>query len=208
MTDLSSHHKEKSIVELSEKELLGVGTRRSCFAYPGRPEFCIKIPKGTKNGLLQQRREVKYYKKLSKRGVPVVLITRYHGSVNTTKGVGHIYDAIRDYDGRPSRQMMDYIKQEPERKDEFVAILSELENYFFDNLVIFYDLSPYNILCRKNEAGKLEPFVIDGVGDVVVIPILNLSKTLVRQKIKRRWMRMINKLRNRFDWMSAYQLKH
>ncbi len=208
-SDPESSMESSSIVQLTDNDLLGTGTRRHCYAYPGKPAYCIKVPKADKkNSFIQQCREVKYYNKLEKRGVPMSCISRYHGTVETSHGPGYLYDAIRDYDGDPSLQMIDYMRNEPERRHEFLKIFTDLESYLFDNLVIVYDISPYNILCRKNENGKLEPVIIDGVGDVVFIKILNLSKTLVRQKIRRRWMRMVNKLRNEFDWMTGYDCRH
>jgi serine/threonine-protein kinase RIO1 len=195
-------------VELSEQQLIGKGTRRYCYQFPGRDELCIKVPKAKKNGYLQQRREVRYYQKLYRRGVPTRLITRYHGTVETSEGTGYVYDAVRDPDGRVSRQMIEYLDQQPEHYREYLRLFKLLENYLFDNRVIFYDLSPYNILCRKTGEGRFEPYIIDGVGDVVAIPVLNLSQALVRQKIKRRWMRMIRKLSKRYDWMADYHFGH
>jgi hypothetical protein len=61
---------------------------------------------------------------------------------------------------------------------------------------------------KKTGEGTFEPFIIDGVGDVVAIPVLNLSRALVSQKIRRRWMRMIAKMSKRFDWMEGYRFSH
>ena len=196
---------DSAVVELTENELVGEGSRRYCYRHPGNQDLCIKIPKNSKNGLLQQKREIKYFRNLEQRGVPFKYIPAFRGTVNTSKGVGYLYDVIIDDDGNTSRQMMDYIKQEPGRGEEYLQIFIELENYLFEHLVIFYDLSPYNILCRKRHDGQLEPYIIDGVGDVVRIPILNYSKTLVRQKIRRRWLRMINRFQPRFEWMIDYK---
>lgn len=195
-------------VELGDDDLIGEGSRRYCYRYPGQPTLCIKIPMRKKNGLLQQRREVRYYASLHKRGVPTDRITGFHGTVDTNLGTGFVYDAIRDPDGRPSRQMMFYLREHPEHYREYLRILRVLEDYLFDNRVIIYDLSAYNILCRRTIDGGFEPFIIDGVGDVVAIPVFNLSKRLVLRKIERRWMRMINTLARRYDWMAGYRFNH
>lgn len=207
MVNSQTNGGNSTIINLTENELIGVGSRRFCYRHPDESGLCIKIPKSSKNGLIQQRREVKYYRNLEKRGVPFKYIAKFRGSVNTSQGEGFVYDAIVDNDGSASLQMIDYLKQEPERGDEYLKIIVDIENYLFDNLIIFYDISPYNILCRKNSDGHLEPYIIDGVGDVVRIPILNLSKMLVRQKIKRRWLRLIGHLQ-KYDWMKGYRLSH
>lgn len=195
-------------VPLDEGLLIGSGTRRLCYQYPQHPQFCIKIPKQKKNGYLQQRREVRYYQKLEKRQVPTQRITHYYGTVETSLGTGYIYDAIRDADGVISRQWVDYLDNEPDRHAEYLSILRQLEEYLFENLVLIYDLSPWNILCRKHQDDTLEPFIIDGVGDVVAIPVLNLSRVLVRQKLRRRWLRMINKMEKKYEWMAEYSCSH
>jgi len=201
--NFSSEHLE--YIELNEDCLIGTGSRRFCYLYPERPDLCIKIPKPKRNGYLQQRREVRYYRKLSKKKAPTTHITRYHGTVPTSLGTGYIYDAIRDFDGSVSTHLIDYFRDEPERVSEYLTILKQLECYLFENYILIYDLSAWNILCRKNEDGSLHPYIIDGIGDVVAIPILNLSKVLLRQKLTRRWLRMIRQIAREFDWIAQYQ---
>lgn len=193
---------------LDESGLIGKGTRRYCYHFPDMPRLCIKIPKVNRHGKVQQRREVKYYQSLSRRGVPTNLITNYHGSLQTSLGKGYVYDAVRDADGSISRSLAKYTESDPARYPEYIKVLDAIENYLFDHLVIVYDLNAYNILCRQNDQGNLEPFIIDGVGDIVAIPVLNLSKNLVRQKIRRRWLRFINRMTQKHDWMSEYSFIH
>lgn len=207
MTDAVPVFSEQS-VELADDDLIGEGSRRYCYRFPGHASLCIKIPMSKKNGRLQQRREVRYYASLRKRGVPTDRITNFHGTVDTNLGTGFVYDAIRDPDGRVSRQMMYYLREHPEYSREYLRILRVLEDYLFDNRVIIYDLSAYNILCQRTADGGFEPFIIDGVGDVVAIPVFNLSERLVLRKIERRWMRMIRSLARRFDWMAGYRFNH
>ena len=208
MTKQSPTAFAQSIVQLSDQDLIGTGTRRYCYHFPGRSEYCIKIPKNKKNGFLQQRREVKYYKKLQRLGVPTDLITNYHGSIETSLGTGYLYDAVRDEDGRISQSMRHYLQEQPENYPEYLRLLRRLEDYLLENQVLFYDLNTSNILCRKTGDASFEPYIIDGVGDVVAIPVLNLSRALVRQKIRRRWMRFERRLAQRFDWMEEYHISH
>ena len=198
----------RSTVQLTEQDLIGKGTRRLCYEFPGNPAYCIKIPKAKKNGVLQQRREVKYYEKLQRRGISTDLITNYHGCIETSLGTGYVYDAVRDEDGNISRHLELYLREQPEHYLEYLRLLREIEQYLFENQVLFYDLNTWNILCRKTGKDSFEPYIIDGVGDVVAIPVLNLSRALVSQKIRRRWMRLIRKLTKRFDWMSEYRVSH
>jgi hypothetical protein len=193
---------------LTDDDIIGVGSRRHCYVFPHESSLCVKIPKPSKNGIKQQRREVRFYEQLYRRGVSTERIPRYHGTVPTSRGTGYVYDAIRDADGKPSRLFNDFLTEQPSRKLEYLEILNQLEDYLFANRILFYDLSPWNILCQSLEDGSLKPFIIDGIGDVVVFPVLNHSKYLVYRKLLRRWFRMIRSLSNKYEWMDQYHFSH
>ncbi len=195
-------------IVLDETLLIGEGDRRYCYEFPDQPEYCIKVPKSTKNSRIQQQREIKYYRKLANREVPLERITRYHGTIDSNLGTGYVYDAVRDHNGEVSKKMIDYLREDRLSHADHFQQLEILETYLFDQQVIIYDVNPWNIVYKDSGNGLIEPFLIDGVGDVVAIPILNLSETLVKRKIKRRWLRMINYLQRHFDWMASYQMQH
>ncbi len=187
---------------------MGVGDRRYCYEFPDQPGLCIKVPKAKKNGYRQQQREIRYYSKLADRGVPLERITRYHGCIDSNLGTGYVYDAVRDHDGVVSKKMNHYLDEGKLSPEVHLNQLDILEAYLFEHQVIVYDVNPHNILYKQLGNDRIEPYLIDGVGDVVAIPILNLSDTLVREKIRRRWLRMIDRLRRRFAWMENYRMQH
>lgn len=198
-----------SFVNIKDCEIIGEGTRRICYAYPDDPSRCIKIPTPDRPGKKQQLREVRFYEQLARRGVQTDCIAEYYGTVDTDQGPGYVYEAIRDADGSISSLYIDVIGEKAqESPEELRGILEELERYFFENLIVFYDVNPWNIVCQRTSSGKLHPYVIDGIGDVVAIPILNCSEVLLRQKIKRRWIRVLNKMRKKHAWMADYQCTH
>ena len=198
-----------SLVNIKNCEIIGEGTRRICYAYPDNPSRCIKIPKPDRSGIKQQLREVRFYEQLARRGVQTDCIAVYYGTVDTDQGPGYVYEAIRDADGSISSLYIDVIGQKAqESPEELRGVLTELERYFFENLIVFYDINPWNIVCQRTSSGKLRPYVIDGIGDVVAIPILNWSKVLLRKKIKRRWIRLLNNMRRNHAWMADYQFTH
>lgn len=193
------------MIELTDTDIIGEGTRRVCFCHPEDNSRCIKIPKVTRLGVKQQKREVKYYQYLIDKGIPTRRITNYYGSVETNRGTGYIYDLVRDENGEISRQFVDYLKSPDERSEQYINVVRTLEKYFIENRVLFYDLNPWNILCRASSDGQLEPFVTDGVGDVVAIPILNQFDHLLVAKIERRWGRFIVQLKRHHVCMQDYR---
>jgi len=198
-----------SLIDLRDCEVIGEGTRRICYTYPGDPARCIKIPKPKPHGKRQQLREVRFYEYLERRKVPTDCIAAYHGTIDTSQGPGYVYQAIRDANGRISRRYIEVIeKLAADSPEALRGILAELERYFFENLVVFYDINPWNIVCQRDSSGSFHPYVIDGIGDTVAIPILNWSRTLLRQKIRRRWMRQLSYLRREHSWMAEYRFTH
>ena len=188
-------------VTLTDADIIGRGMRRVCYSYPGDPARCIKILRAHPRSLGEQRRELRAYRSIRRRGIPYECVPRYHGVVSTSLGEGHVYDAIRDADGRVSGKLAQYVEEAPERVEEYRRLLRELERYFLENLVVFCDLNPHNILCRQNASGRLHPVVIDGLGDNTRISVLNRLPVLARRKIRRRWRRLSARLERDYEWM-------
>ena len=194
---------------MSESDLIGVGGgRRLVYADPGDPNRCIKVPKPGRHAERQQQREIRFYRQLQKKRVPTDYIPRYLGTVETNLGTGYVYDAVRDADGKVSERFKELILNGNGQISDYLRIMETLEDFLFENLILFYDLGPSNILCRKDENGVLQPFIIDGLGDVVAIPILNYSKYFRRHTIRRRWLRLIAYMNKKHDWMKAYRMRH
>jgi hypothetical protein len=197
-----------SSITLSDSDLIGKGGRRLVYAFPGDPSRCIKVCKPGKHADRQQQREIKFYRQLDKKTIPTDRISRYHGTVETNRGTGYVYDAIRDADGQVSTRFKTMILSNSERISDYLRVMETIEDYLFDNLILFYDVGPSNIVCRINESGALEPFIVDGLGEVVAIPIQNYSRYLRRRTIRRRWLRLIAYMKRRYHWMEAYHLRH
>lgn len=196
-------------ITLSDSDLIGIGGRRRLvYAHPGDPARCIKVPKSGKHGELQQRREIKFYQQLQKSRSPTKYLSRYLGTVDTNFGVGYVYEAVRDADGKISERFKEFIANDHGQESDYLRIMETIEDFLFDNQILFYDINPSNILCRKDHNGDIEPIIIDGLGDVVAIPVLNFSSRLRQRKMRRRWMRLVAYMNRKHEWMKAYRMRH
>jgi len=193
---------------LTDSDLIGKGSNRLVYAFPDDLSRCIKVPKPGRHRHKHQKREIRFFKQLEKTLVPFDHISRYLGTVDTNFGIGYIYDAIRDADGKISNKLKTMALNNRERVPEYLQIMETLEDYLFDNLISFYEVNPSNIVCRINENGALEPFIIDGLGEKVAIPIFNYSRNLRRRTLRRRWLRQIKHMKTRYDWMKDYHVRH
>ena len=87
---------------------IGKGKERTCYLHPHDPRKLIKIS-GTETNI-QTRREVSFYKTLTKRNIDYTNMPRYYGKVETNFGKGFIVDLITDYDGKISKSMLWYLE--------------------------------------------------------------------------------------------------
>jgi len=169
---------------------IGKGRERACYVHPEDPRKAIKISAGKVSA--QSRREIKFYRKLQKRGGVVdEHIPNFYGLCETNLGQGIVVDLIRNYDGEISRPLNWYLAQ-GFPIGEFEPYLDELKQSFLQNLIIFnHDLTIGNLLVQKSSAIKVRLVAIDGLGDVIALDWLDYFPFLVRRKIRRRWARFI-----------------
>lgn len=175
------------------KKPIGMGKERMCFVHPEDPRLAIKIAREKVSQ--QSQREIKFYRKLEKRGgVHDRHIPGFHGLCETNHGVGIVVDLIRNYDGEIARPLNWYLAQ-GYPIEEFEPSLEELKQSFLQNLIIFnHDMTIGNLLVQKLSATKVRIVAIDGLGDVVAIDWLDNLPFLVRRKIERRWQRFMERL--------------
>ena len=171
---------------------IGKGKERTCYLHPHDPRKLIKIS-GTETNI-QTRREVSFYKTLTKRNIDYTNMPRYYGKVETNFGKGFVVDLITDYDGKISKSMLWYLEH-GYKLSEFDSYLAELKMYFLNNLIIFnHDMYPGNLLLQKVDVDTWRLVVIDGIGDTVLITWPNHIRRFAQRKIYRRWDRFEKRL--------------
>jgi len=180
------------MLEITKKPI-GMGKERICFVHPEDPRLAIKISRGDTDE--QSRREVKFYRKLKKRGgIHDRHIPGFHGLCESNHGTGIVVDLIRNYDGEIARPLNWYLAQGYPIED-FEPSLEEMKQSFLKNLIIFnHDMTVGNLLVQKLSATKVRLVAIDGLGDVVAIDWFDIFPFLVRRKIERRWRRFIERV--------------
>jgi len=182
------------MIDLSNAPLIGKGNERACYAHPQDNDKAIKITlkhKAKRNK--QTKTEIKYYKKLLKRGLnDWSHLPKFYGEIQTNKGKGYVVEVIKDYDGEVSKSFAHYMNKEGFKK--YQKELNDLKHYFLNHCIIFnYGMMPKNLLLRKRSKNKFELVLIDGLGDVSYLTIQNIIPYFARQRIKRRWKKFENK---------------
>jgi hypothetical protein len=183
-----------SSIEIDKQLYIGKGLDRECYLHPQDSNKCIKV---TVSGDYRQHRDdIKYYRRLQKRGISWQYLAQFHDLCSTNLGEGLMFEVVRDYDGAISRSLRDYIRGEgcPLSKDELNHELANLKCYLLDQAIIMRDLKDDNLLLQRLENGSSRLVIIDGVGNNEFIPFSELSPALTAMKINRKWDKFNSKL--------------
>jgi len=185
------------MLELDSSALIGKGLHRECFIHPQDPTRCIKIiVAGHSN---ENRREARYYSLLARRGISWDMLTRFHGLLQTNLGEGAVFDLVRDFDGAISRPLTHYLDSEEftaTHGDMLATAFGKLRDYLLQNRVITMTLKTKNILLQLTGENSGKLVIVDNVGNSDFIPITNYSAGLARLKIRRKWRRFEQSVRD------------
>lgn len=183
------------MIELTEDLFLGTGHQRVCYRHPENEELCIKVLKPRRSALRQQRQELTQLKKVSALSGGASYVADFHGVVNTNKGEGYLFTAVKSDDGERALSLGEYLLSETCDFERLSIELLKLRSFLLEHMIIFRDVNATNILCPMR-SGLVSVVVIDGVGDRVDFPLntLNLIPYFARQKIKRRWLKFVKPL--------------
>ena len=176
-------------LSLPPRLFVAEGTDRKCFRHPDDERLCIKVlHPDTRPGRFW--RELRYYRRLQRRGVDFDHLTGFRGLVATDQGRGAVFDLVLDDDGRISRSLAHYLAlNDPAFNHWIVDEIERLKQYFFDQWIVFHDLNPTNILVRRLGYDSYSLVVIDGIGHNHFLPLASYSARLARKKIVRVWNR-------------------
>lgn len=128
------------------------------------------------------------------------MVPKYHGDIETSIGLGSVYDLILDDDGSVSQTLENYL----DAKNDFDVLLKpflSIKAYLLQQRIIIGTLYPRNILCQRTGGSVTKLVICDDIGNSDFIPICNYSRYFAELKIERKW----NKLEERLS--SKYHIK-
>ncbi len=172
---------------LENSQLIGTGEDRECYQHPEDYNKCVKVT--VSGDYKQSNDEIKFYRLMKKRGASCGQLAAFHGLAETSLGQGLVFTLIRDYDGKVSKSLGNYLSSEDYSLSDFEQKLETLNRYLFDERLIIRDLSPDNVLYQKTSEGDGKLIIIDGVGNNEFIPFSTYIDCLARKKIIRKWDR-------------------
>lgn len=183
------------------KDMVGKGLHRECYVHPEDERLCVKV---VVNGDDKEtKREKAYYKRLIKQNNKFSCLPKYHGDVKTDKGIGGVFDLIRDADGFVSKTL-EYYLEHPEVTNENMAQIHEaLEQLKVDLLeqgVVTMTIKPKNIVYQIDKQGRGRLVVIDNIGSSSLLKPEYFSLFFARKKVMRKWIKFKNLLIKQYDF--------
>lgn len=188
-----------SMLKLDDSLYFAKGYSRSCYVHPSDQNLCVKISltdnprriKGITKGII---RENKYYKTLQKRAINWSQLSQYSGDIETTLGLGSVYQLIRDEDDAISQSLEKYFFTPGfiiENQKKIIDALCQLYLYMQENRILTTSLLPRNIVVAIHE-NKFKLVIIDDIGNSEFVPFSSFIPCLSHKKIQRKWLKMLS----------------
>lgn len=192
------HNKE--IIQLDDSLLYGQGSHKKCFLHPHNKNLCIKIAynEGGQKDLI---REINYIDVLKRRHKDYSILPKYFGKVNTNLGTGYVFEIIRDYNNGRTQTLEDFITDLnlfSQNYSLIVRLLKELKEKLYKNEIITMVLFHENILFQKTNENTYRVRIVNDMGSAVLIPLEYYFTHFAHTKIKRRWLKFLDVLRNNY----------
>jgi len=199
---------------LTEDAYIASGYSRTTYHHPHYSHLCVKIVNGgefRKVHKHRQKRDVKFLQKLQRRGKHLEGIPYYFGEVETNLGVGYVYEKVTDYDGQVSQTLAELLSSYDGKTDREGAVLDAIralgQLVYREKIIVHDKLPDGNVLCRKNSDESYTLFVIDGIGDTVLIPVLNYLPHVLKKRVVKRWIKyLVNPVLERHNWIVSSDL--
>lgn len=189
---------------LTADNLIARGLHRECYQHPSDPALCIKVVVNGDD--TETLREQAYYQHLKQHLTDWQSIPYFHGEVQTDKGLGAVFDLIRNVDGTVAKTLKHYL-DDPALYKQYENILKTalqtLYQYQVEHNVLTMSLKPYNLLLQLDESqtqGKI--YIIDGLGNSEFLPLANHLRLLGKAKIRRKWRRFNQLLHKQYPFLS------
>lgn len=177
---------------LTENDILGKGTNKIVYYHPDDKNKCIKFSLDNSD-----QTDIKWelqYRRICRETVEKsTLLTKYFGTVDTNLGTGHVFELVRDFDGKLSETFESLVLREKD-SPKVLEILSSFKEKMFEEEILTGKIFPDNFLVQRVSEQENRVRIIDGVGMHVIIPIPYYSKMLARRRQKRIWKDFLQRL--------------
>lgn len=200
-------------LELTEADLLGSGSKRLCYAYPGNEKLCIKVGRPDLPWNMAQKQsfaEESYLSYLVRRdGRHPDMFPRAHGWVPTNFGPGLVMDKIQGADGQELMTLWQLLEVGQITAAEARELMDRLVSRAIGQRFLISDWNITNVILKGKSCAQ--PVVmVDGFGPKSIGIkgfIFSRVSTLACYKTRRSWERQNRKVEKSIQRLSNWKRK-
>lgn len=152
------------IYTLNDLHIIGKGNERVVFLHPEDSTKVLKFAHNQVVSRMQNDIESLYFEHLARKKIDCPHIPKYFGKITTESGVALVFEKIENSDGTQPLQLDELIRGNVLNHSDVKKHLNTLFWSLFKNNIVFGDISPMNIVCKKENDGEFTFIVIDGIG--------------------------------------------
>lgn len=174
-------------VILSDDLFIGMGARQKTFVHPLDPSRCVKI---AYNGNVRDvEKELRYRRICAEHLKDSLLITKYFGTIPTNLGTGYVYERVRDYNGKTSKDLGVFLKKASEENalEKVRTVLLKFKEDFWRECIVTVDRNTANFMVQELSQGVYQVRIVDNIGTPVLIPLVYYFKFAAQWKSRRVW---------------------
>ena len=117
-------------------------------------------------------------------------MTKYYGTAETNKGLGHVFERVLDLDGRTSKDLKDFLPTEDIDSEKLKMIQKLLLNFKEDYLhekIAIVDTDITNFMVQQTAPNEYQMRIVDNIGTPVAIPLVYYFDFAATWKSKKYW---------------------
>lgn len=176
-------------IHLPPSNLIASGRQRACYQHPEYDDLCIKVHLEGRDDK-ETLREVRYYKRLYRKGFTPTTISHYYGTQETDLGLGYVFPLVKDKSGNVSNTLDYYLKDKnafiKHQKNMKIAY-QQFKKSIYKEAIATMALKTYNIVYQLGHKPHGQFLIIDNLGSANLIPLDYFSSTLARSTLERRF---------------------
>ena len=178
------------MVKLEETQFIGKGRTKACYSHPSNEMLCIKIIHNSNANPKELKKELRELARIERKkhsSLPFgLIIPRYYGTIDTTLGIGYIFDKIIKKNGSEYPTLRAYLTKKNTTLNEGKILLKFIHDKLYESAIIISELNPDNILIIQE--GEEPSFaLIDGFGEGAIIRLAEFLPYFARQKMMRKF---------------------
>lgn len=197
------------MITIDKADYVGIGVTRVVYLHPEDPTKILKVyvPEATPEKIRAQRwhrrfapvkrfdsnyRDVTEHTKVRARHPELRSnVCEVFGYLETNLGSAIAAERVADIDGTTSLTLSQHIERS--MPEDIIEPLKSLYAQLAEHHVRLRDSGPGNILVRRKTDG-IELVIVDGLGELNLIPIASIVKSVNRKKLNKKLAGLIRKL--------------